>query len=389
MKITKITFATLLAAATLFTSCKNEDIIGDIANADTYVFTRNGESTVSFGGQTTRLKQVNEIGGLLSDTEVTLADLEKRFKEGEGFTDADLNGTGKVVRSKVANSIGIFDKGATAASDEIKKTFDGYLASFISEVQPTIAKKPADVATVGTPGVADKERYVNAKGLEYNQAFYKGLIGGLVVDQVSNHYLNRLDDELDNSGNYRAANDADTVAEGKTYTTMEHHWDEAYGYVYGLDADDDSLLQKYIGRVEGDLDFKGIANTIFTAFGTGRKAIVDKDYTLRDAQISIIRKEIANVVGIRAVYYLQQSKDKLETREEAFHGLSEGYGFVYSLQFLTLDGETPLFTKAEVDGYIATLEAGNGFWDITAETLDDLSTKIAAKFDFTVAQAAE
>ncbi len=41
-----------------------------------------------------------------------------------------------------------------------------------------------------------------------------------------------------------------------------------------------------------------------------------------------------------------------------------------------------------VDGYIDTLMTGNGFWDVTAETLDQMSEDIAAEFGFTVDQAA-
>jgi hypothetical protein len=36
---------------------------------------------------------------------------------------------------------------------------------------------------------------------------------------------------------------------------------------------------------------------------------------------------------------------------------------------------------------MSTLQAGNGFWDVTADTLDEISNTIAAKFNFTVAQA--
>jgi uncharacterized protein YjaZ len=36
-------------------------------------------------------------------------------------------------------------------------------------------------------------------------------------------------DEADN----RTNNDAKVLEEGELYTTMEHKWDEAYGYLYG------------------------------------------------------------------------------------------------------------------------------------------------------------
>ena len=108
-----------------------------------------------------------------------------------------------------------------------------------------------------------------------------------------------------------------------------------------------------------------------------------------ERQIQILKEKISEIVGIRAVYYLQQGKNGLApNRQDSFHDLSEGLGFVYSLQFTRKpNSDEPYFTKAEVDGFMSTLQAGNGFWDVTAETLDDISNTIAAKFNFTVDQA--
>ena len=46
----------------------------------------------------------------------------------------------------------------------------------------------------------------------------------------------------------------------------------------------DSFLNKYLSRVEGDSDFAGIAEEIYNAFKLGRAAIVAKDYTTRNVQ---------------------------------------------------------------------------------------------------------
>ena len=121
----------------------------------------------------------------------------------------------------------------------------------------------------------------------------------------------------------------------------------------------------------------------------GRAAIVAKDYVTRDAQAEILREKISEVVGIRAVYYLQQGKINLPNdKAGAFHDLSEGIGFIYSLQFTRKPNSTdPYFTKSEVDGFLTTLQTGNGFWDLSSETLEEISTKIAAKFNFTLVQA--
>ena len=118
-----------------------------------------------------------------------------------------------------------------------------------------------------------------------------------------------------------------------------------------------------------------------------------KDYALRDAQAAIIQQKISEVIAIRSVYYLQQGKDLLAIGDfgAAFQNLSEGYGFVFSLRFTrNPDTGTSLFSKSEVDGFTSDLLADgpNGFWDLQPSTVDGISEAIAAKFDFTVTEAA-
>lgn len=387
----------------VLSSCSKDDDGGNTANQiiskttgiditgvnvpSSYEFTRNGATTVSYSGQTTRLNQVAAIGININSQTSTLMSLENNFKIGEGFLEASLNGTGKQIRDKVASSLGLFNKGNSNNADAIKAVFDGYITGYINEVQQAVGD--SIIATRGNAGIADSIRNVNGDGLQYNQAFLKSLIGGLAIDQISNHYFNRLDDDnFDGTNGFRLENDEAVLDGSDNFTIMEHHWDEAYGYVYGVAASEDELLQKYINRVELDDDFKGTAQTIVDAFIIGRAAIVAKNYEVRDAAIAVIREELGKIIGIRSVYYLQQAKLKLAEREKAFHDLAEGYGFIYSLQFVTLDGQTPLFTQAEVAQFINTLEAADGFWDITSTQLDEMSNTIAAKFSFTVAEAA-
>jgi len=403
-------------ASLLFISCSSDDdgleLCGDgdceptettIDNPDSYTFTRDNESTVSFGGQTTRLKMGDEILSAFTDVTSTSEQILSMYAHEEGandFEDADLNASDKSVRSKTAASADFF---ATNATDQavIRADFDGWISAQVDEVFPNW-EVAAAAGTAGQIADGSSTRYINAQGLEYNQAFNKGLIGALTIDQVVNNYLSTA--VLDEGDNV-ADNDANVVVEGEVYTNMEHKWDEAYGYVYGLNADAanpnddlgaDSFLNKYIGRVEGDDDFAGIADEIFQAFKLGRAAIVAKQYDVRDAQAEIIREKLSEVIGIRAVYYLQQGKNSLDQETPdyggAFHDLSEGYGFVYSLQFTRkTNSSEPYFTKEEVDAFLVDLmdDGENGLWDVEATTLDAISADIAAKFNFTLEQAAE
>ncbi|MBC3757809.1 DUF4856 domain-containing protein [Hyunsoonleella sp. SJ7] len=390
----------LIVSSTFFQSCDNEDDVTgpDTVNAPaTYDFTRNGNSTVDFNGQTTRLLMGEEFITGLMDPAKTETQLDGMFTNVGGyFSDSDLNDSSKSIRSKTAASADFFSANTTDAN-AIKAEFDSWIKAQVDEVFPNWNVDATEgVAGKLQEGGGSTTRYINAKGLEYNQAINKGLIGALTVDQALNNYLSTT--VLD-AGTNIADNDTDTVADGKSYTNMEHKWDEAYGYVFGLNAnpakpnDDlgaDSFLNKYIGRVENDPDFAGIADDIYQAFKLGRAAIVAKNYTIRDEQAEIIKEKISEIIGIRAVYYLQQGKLNLGSDNAvAFHDLSEGFGFIYSLQFTRKPGaNAPYFIKAEVDGFIATLTAGNGFWDITAEALDTMSDTIASKFNFTVAEAA-
>jgi hypothetical protein len=378
-------------------SCSNDnddDINNDPTVAPaTYAFERDGATTVSYGGQTTRILMGDEFIGVLKTTTETVATINGKFAHSEGgadFSDADLNASSKSLRSKTAASKDFFSANTTDAT-AIKAQFDAWIAAQVNEVFPAWdTDASAGVAGQVQESDGGSTRYINAKGLEYNQVINKGLIGALMVDQILNNYLSPA--VLDEASN-REDNDAGIVATDKNYTTMEHKWDEAFGYLYGLDIaiapelNKDKFLNKYLSRVEGDADFTGIASEIYNAFKLGRAAIANKDYTTRDEQAEILKEKISEIVGIRAVYYLQQGKDT-QFIEDSFHDLSEGLGFVYSLQFTRKpNSEEPYFTKAEVDGFMNTLQAGNGFWDVTAETLDEISTTIAAEFNFTVAQA--
>lgn len=391
----KILF-TFCVFGSLFTSCTSDDdttTTNTVTAPATYEFSRNGTTSVSYSGQTTRLLMAEELIDALIDPSLTEAQIDAMFDHQEGnssFSDATLNASNKSVRSKTAASFDFFSANSTDAN-AIKADFESWIANQVSDVYPNWSNTASEgVAGQLQEAGGGSTRYINAKGLEYNQAVNKGLIGALMVDQMLNNYISS-----NVLSQFEAANDAETLVDGKNYTDMEHDWDEAFGYLYGTDnaeaplLNQDSFLNKYLSRVEGDTDFTGIAAEIYDAFKLGRAAIVAKDYSLRNEQAEIIREKVSEIIGIRAVYYLQQAKSTLGTdNASAFHDLSEGFGFIYSLQFTREpNSNQPYFTKTEVDAYIAQLMAGNGFWDITETTLDNLSNDIAARFNFTVAEA--
>ncbi|WP_299155409.1 DUF4856 domain-containing protein [uncultured Christiangramia sp.] len=399
-------FVSAFVAALTLSSCSSDDD-SDILNEKnievpvSYEFTRNGESTVNFEGQTTRLQMSAELLSNFTDFDNASEEmlLNMFANENSPFANADLNASSKSIKSKVAASNLYFATNNVEAS-EIKADFE----SWITEQMTTVKANKDVLAEAGQAGQiaqGTRVRYVNGKGLELNQAFAKSLIGGLLADQILNNYLSQpVLDEADN----RLNNDDELPEEGENYTTMEHKWDEAYGYLYGdpsipasnpnsiLNESDDRLLFSYLGQVDEDEDFAGLAEETFEAFKTGRAAIVAGNYIVRDEQVAIIRENISKTIAVRAVYYLQDGKNLLANGEfgAAFHALSEGYGFLYSLRF-TNDPMTnmPYVSVSDINNFKDQLLSGNGFWEVSPDTLDSISEKIAAEFDFSVAEAAE
>ena len=394
----------LACASVFYTSCSNSDddvpVPKDLMVPSTYMFERDGKSTVSFGGQNMRILMANEIYSELLDfannSEAKILSMYKHQEGAGDFSDAALNSTSKNIRSKVAASADYFASNSVD-SENIKTYFEDLIKNQARSVKPNYQ----NMATKGMAGqlvFGSKTRYVNEKGFENNQLFAKGLIGALVTDQTLNNYLSTaILDAGDNVKN----NDASMVANGKPYTTMEHKWDEAYGYVYGGNVENEAnpnasqnahnkFLHNYINKVDGNPNFAGIKDDIYNAFKKGRAAIVAKKYDVRDEQVKILREKISTVIAVRAIHYLQEGKDNIDagTRTAGFHALSEAVGFVYSLQF-TKHPETgqPYMTRSEVMGALDNIFAGDGLWDVDSATLDNLSKTIAARFSTTVEKA--
>ena len=408
MNTLKLSLFILLA--TFLFSCdindNNTDADNDIDVPSTYDFTRNGQSTVAFSGQTARIKMADELFSAMSDFDNTTEELllqmyRNQTQDGgnvDPFSEANLNSSDKSIKSKVAASRDYFSSNASLSAD-VKNDFETWLSGQVNNVFPN-RNQLAEPGVAGQIADGSRERYINAQGLEYDQMVAKGLNGALMADQMLNNYLSQA--VLDEGSN-REDNDNGTPDGDSNYTTMEHKWDEAYGYIFGTSANlanpiltigsDDIFLNKYIGQVSEDSDFETLAQDIFDAFKLGRAAIVAGNYEVRDEQAAIIRESISTVIAVRAVYYLQAGKKQIDAEElgSAFHSLSEGFGFIYSLQFTRVPGtDQPYLSQNEVENMLNDLlgDGENGLWDLQPSTLDNLSQQIADQFDFTVEQAA-
>lgn len=414
----------IVFSAFIFSACSedNDDSIPvtpSIQIPDTYAFVRDGQSTVRIPGQVERIAMLEEIDVAFTDFDGTVYGgfseeiLNNLFTNTGGlFTNNfldntilegnDLNQSGRQIRNTVADSEDYFLVPGNLTEPALVRDFlEGLITRQVNEVFPA----RNNLATPGNAGqLADgsSTRYVNTEGWELNEVFEKSLIGSLQLDQVVNNYLsvNLLDD-----GNNREDNDNEIPRnDSGTDTQMEHFWDEAFGYVYGLSCDvedvardlgeNDGNYNNYLDLVNDDEDFRGIADDIFLAFRTGRAAIVARDYDERDAQAAILRELLSEVMAIRTVFYFQQGRIKLESARagtggefgDAFHDISEGLGFLLGLRYTqNPDTNQPYYAPTQITEWFDEITEGtsNGLWDIDVQTIDNISDAIAAPFGFT------
>ena len=342
-----------------------------------YEFARAGKSTVSFSGQTARLNMADELYAALNTNTFTKAQMLEMFNDGTGFAGEGLNTSGKKMGNKTAAS--------PLASATVKPQFDAMIADFADNVIPNWATDAAN----GQAGVltdATRTIHVNAKGHEIDQTFIKGIIGAMTLDQIVNNYITPY--QLD-SGTRIADNTNKTLKSGKDYTDMEHKWDEGFGYLYGQEADPTRLdlgvsptgngttLNKYFKKVNAS-SHPGMAVQVFDAFRRGRAYIVANQYDKRDEQAKIIKKELSKLIAQKAVDYINGYISKIANGNtaDAFHALSEGYGFVMSLQFTNDGTDTPYFSNSEVNAFLASMD---NFWTVENSTLESIRDQISSK----------
>jgi hypothetical protein len=373
----------ILSAAVLsilFASCKKDDVTPDenlkvpyssLTTSTNYFTTfkdATGNTTVNFDGQTTRIKMLKELDSYIkTGTTATLSaqTMKNMFRhENSPFTDATLNSaTDKTIISKTAQSFSAVD------ADAERQRFLGYfdqLAAVSAHNTATAAQGTAGIIMNGT-----SKYLVNEKGFEYAQFVQKGLIGAMMLDQISNIYL----------GTEKMASDNTAILTGKNYTALEHSWDEAYGYLTSNETfpkrdpnDNTKFLESFLGGYVRQVGYNsGVPQSIFLAFLTGRAAIVNKDMTKRNEQINFIRSQVETSIATVAISYI--NKTKTASNDGArFHALSEGVGFIYSLRFAA----NAKVNKAKSEELLnILLGKPNGFWDLTNADLDNVREQLA------------
>ena len=179
---------------------------------------------------------------------------------------------------------------------------------------------------------------IRANGLDFAQMTQKTMWGAISYWQATSKYMSKIPTD-DNS----------VAVDGKTYTVMEHHWDESFGYFgaaldYNTGYTDDNDRKSspyYDSNGDGKIDFLSEYNigwavtaakrdlctgcgdydytkTIFDAYIKGRTMIVNQeplDQIL--AQRDIIMETCEKVVDAVTMHYINDTANEIKALIEA------------------------------------------------------------------------
>lgn len=232
---------------------------------------------------------------------------------GNPFGDAKLDASGLTLAEKTADAV----------------TFKSYMDSVVSASQRNDIQ-----ASQGASGYLPRgagKIIVGANGIEYGQAALKGMMGGLFFKEAMT-ILSKISQD-----------DNNTVVPGQG-TAMQHHWDEAFGYLAiptdydsskaytSADANRPLLWGGYLAERGKSIQAGGI---LFEAFRKGRAAIGAKDYTVRDEAIKAIQTTWERLAAAAALAYVTQpqSSANIGNLGAQLHALSEGHGFIAALKY--------------------------------------------------------
>lgn len=372
---TTLPFYLSILIIALFTACdissNNDDDLID--PPETYEFTRDGESTVSYPGQSDRLNMVAEMKSYVSTANsgeiISEQDLLDMFENTNG------NGGG--------NFSFISDrqlKNKTFAPDLDDRLFEDIFAAAAAASENG---SNGVEATDGTAGLIEREHsgsdiLVDEKGREFTQLIEKGLMGAVFYNQIFNVYLtdDRIGPNVEN----------EEPAEGKNYTPKEHHFDEAYGYFDAPvdfhsdwpESREDELRywNNYSNTVDnvanGEL---GTNDRIMNAFIEGRTAIVNKDQPELNEQVDILYEQLELVAAATAVHYINSTLSHLSTGDqgEALHTLSEAWAFVNALKY----SPRKKISLDEINQILNSDFGDNGnFWNATSGGLNNAKSTL-------------
>lgn len=343
----KIVYSISILSVFIFSSCKKETEketpLPTIQVPATYSF-----SDVDFSGQITRQDMLTAMANYIkpsNDGTVALDSIKLlNMYSGTGFDNAALNTSGKQLSNKTAS------------------IFKEKMLNFLKELAHTSKlNRPGSKGISGTVTSPVRKVLVDGKGFEFTQAFQKGIMSSVFMEQALNNYLANILLDDNTSATYKPG----------LGTDMAHHWDEAYGYF----TDSKNFPTEGVSRFWGDYSdgvnlFISSNAALGLAFRTGRQAIVENNKTIVKTQAEIIKAEWTKVAAANAIHYINDAKKDFGDNAVKFHELSECYGFVIGIQ---------IGGGSVAESILKTFEQ-TGFYDISEVQLTEISNKISTEF---------
>jgi hypothetical protein len=347
-----------LAAGLLLASCDRDkgSVTPSYPVPTTYEF-----ENVTYAGQTARLQMLGELIKYIetAHTPGVVLDAQK-LKDmyanvGNHFAGAGLNTSGKQLKDK------------TILSEQSR------IESLLEEVAAASRSTTPGgngVAGVVTTKDGTKSYLLSATGIDYAEQVEKAIMGAVFYFQATGVYLSeeKTGDAIDNT----------TVKPGEG-TTMEHHWDEAFGYLgvpTNFPANTTGLLfwGDYVNRRDAQL---GSNAKLMNAFLKGRAAISNKDMKAKNEAIPVIREEWEKVSAATAISYLNRAKTSITDDAARNHVLTEAIGFINALRF----SPAKKISDTQVDQVLGFI--GTNLYEVKATDLDRARDLLATVYGLT------
>jgi len=399
---------TLLSASVMLAACgsSNDDDEAGVNYPSTYAFESKftaGESSVKFTGQAARQILIGELKNATGDDAISAADLAAIYAGGSSVLDDDNiygvdDGTGTPVYISAPEGLTLVQTSYTDVyAGAGSKDLDSKTAGCDNELSTTqfIGWDVTTLVDCGTGGTKNDDTSLDhhdapyslmqewiaaaangktdtALGLNYQQLFQKFLLVSVAYSQAAQDYL-KADKGL-TKDNSEADGDA-------AYTSLEHQWDEGFGYfgasvdylniadatisgkTYHSDVDANSEidllkgeynygLAQYASKHDVLTGTTDLSSEIMTAFLEGRQLIQDNfgtnpvegsGYHTELAAISDRAvKGLEKVIAISVIKYINESIDDLDAYvvgagnndvDDLAKHWSELKGFALGLQF--------------------------------------------------------
>ncbi|GAB4383023.1 MAG: DUF4856 domain-containing protein [Salibacteraceae bacterium] len=345
-----LTVVALCALATVSCDRNHDNLdINPIQVPETYAF-----ENVDYSGQTERQDQLDRM----------MSYIEQANEPGQ---EIDLEVLRNMFENKGGNGGGQFN---FSSSKQLKDKFyepdleemDAYFQT-IAEISKSSATAQNGVAGRIKNPEGDGYRLFDANGFEYAELIEKRIMGGVFYYQATSVYLSGEKMNVDN----------ENVEPGKG-TEMQHHWDEAYGYLgasddFPVDRENVRYWSKYAVSRDALI---GSAQGISEPFRLGRAAIVAGNYEMRDAAIGQIRSEWEKLCAANAIHYLNAAISHLSNDYARNHELSEAVAFIENLFY----NQARSFSRGEIDEILMLI--GDNFYEVRQADLELARDRISS-----------